>query len=481
MRTIFQNTNGWIPGLKGTLRPFQEEGVDFLNEMDGRALIGDEMGLGKTIQALAYMQLHPEKRPAVIVCPASLKVNWLRETLAWMNVPESLVMILNGKPNGMDFHADPEIYIVNYDILANKRETKPDGNKVQIKNTGWTDVLLDKVKPKIVILDEAHYIKNRKAFRTKAIQKLCKRVPSVIALTGTPVINRPIELFNIIQIINPDLFPSFFNFAMRYCDANHNGHGWDFNGCSNARELHLKLTGQIMLRRLKKDVLQDLPPKQRSVVTFSLDNQKVYTRAERDFINWLRTQDPDKAKAAEAALTLVKIEHLKQLTIQGKIKACIEWIENFLDSGRKLVVFATHRNTVEMLMDHFGSQAVRLDGSTTQKNRQIAVDRFQTNDSVRLFVGNLKAAGVGLTLTSASDTCFLELGWTPGEHDQGEDRVHRIGQTDNVTAWYLLANGTIESEIADLLDQKRQVIGQVVDGTDSVEGSLLGDLVDRYR
>lgn len=477
-----------IPGLKGKLRPFQNYGVQFLDRLNGRGLIGDEMGLGKTVEALAYLQLHPEKRPVVIVCPASLKTNWYRETVKWITDPEDEIVILSGKPKRNQVPPKAKIYIVNYDILVNKRKTDPETRKkADIPATGWADHfnltgLVQGVKPEVIILDEAHYIKNRNALRTKAVKKLCRGIPSVIALTGTPIVNRPVEMYNTIQILDPDLFPSFFNFAMRYCGAVNNGWGWDFNGSSNVKELHDKLTARIMLRRLKKDVLKELPEKERSVVLFELTNRRNYDRAETDFIAWLRAQDPEKATAAEKAETLVRIEKLKQLAIEGKIDACIEWIENFLDAGRKLVVFTTHQNTLDRVVKHFGNQAVKLDGSTSQVKRQDAVDDFQTKDRIRLFVGNLKAAGVGLTLTAASDTCFLELGWTPGEHDQAEDRVHRIGQeADRVSAWYLLADETIEAEISELLDEKRKVIGRILDGKEADQGSLLGNLMRKYR
>lgn len=474
-----------IEGLKELLRPFQNLGVQFIDQLKGRALLGDEMGLGKTVQALAYLQLRPDLRPAVIVCPASLKLNWHRELLKWITQPEDEVVILYGKPKPDQTLPPGQIYITNYDIMINKRKADPHTKKkTDIPRTGWTDHFVcpaNPVKPKCVILDEAHYIKTRTALRTIAIQKLCKGVASVIALTGTPIENRPIELFNCIKIIDPDLFPSFFNFGMRYCGATHNGWGWDFKGSSNVKELHQKLS-RIMLRRLKKDVLKELPAKERKVVVFELTNRKTYDRAENDFIAWLRAQDPAKATAAERAETLVRIEKLKQLAVEGKMDACIEWIENFLDTGRKLVVFGTHQSTLDRLMKHFGRIAVKLDGSTSQKKRQQAVDDFQTKDSVRLFVGNLKAAGVGITLTAASDTCHLELGWTPGGHDQAEDRVHRIGQeADSVSAWYLLADETIESEISEVLDEKRGVIARVLDGEEAEQSSLLGNLMQKYR
>jgi len=468
-----------IPGLKGTLYPFQHGGVSFIESRGGRALIGDEMGLGKTVQALAWLQLHPEARPAVIVVPASLKLNWEREVFSWMT--DTLPIVLSGRPKSKGEYKpgnNKDVFIINYDILPNKRE-KQGKKQVEIANTGWADILL-KLKPKAVILDECHYIKNSKAYRTKDAKRLCKAADHVICLSGTPIINRPIEMFNAIQAIEPGIFPSFWDYAQRYCGATHNGFGWDFGGAQNEDELHEKLVSTIMLRRLKKDVLKDLPPKVRTVIPLELSNRAEYDKASADFIEWLGEKDPDKVAAAERAETLVRIEKLKQLCIKGKGKQAVEWIRDYIEQDGKLVVFATHKATIKALQKHFPEISVVLDGSTAMKDRQAAVDRFQKDPKIKLFLGNIKAAGVGLTLTAASATCFVELGWTPGEHDQAEDRVHRIGQeADSVNAYYLVADGSVETEIAALLDEKRKVLAAVLDGEEVEEAGMLTALLER--
>lgn len=456
-----------IPGLKKELYPFQKQGVQFIEDHQGRALVGDEMGLGKTIQALAWLQLHPEARPALIVCPASLKLNWAKEIENWMG-DDVKVTIAKGKEPDWNDACENElknhILIINYDIL-----------------TGWADSIKD-MKLKAVVLDECHYVKNSQAKRTKTAKKLFKNIKHIICLSGTPILNRPIEIFNSISLVDSSLFPSFFQFAKRYCGAKHNGFGWDFNGATNTKELNEILTNSVMIRRLKKDVLPELPEKVRSVIPMELDNIKTYRKAENDFIDWLRKIDPKKAKSAMNAETLVKIETLKQLCIQGKIKSCIEWIKDFLDTGEKLVVFCTHKKTVEALKNQFQEQSVVVDGSVKNELRQKAVDDFQNDDSIKLFIGNIKAAGVGITLTAASNTCFIEMGWTPGEHDQAEDRVHRIGQEANsINAWYLVSDNTIETEIATLIDQKRNVLSNVLDGVDTDQDSTLNELLSKYK
>ena len=280
----------------------------------------------------------------------------------------------------------------------------------------------------------------------------------------------------------PERFPSFWNFAQRYCGAKSNGWGWDFSGSSNTDELHSILTNSIMVRRLKKDVLKDLPPKTRTVLPVEI-NLSDYKKAEQDFLSYVaRLRGATAAEKRDSrAEGLAKVERLKQAAAVGKIGEAIDWIQDYLESGRKLVVFAIHKFILDILEKKFKKICVRVDGSTAQSQRQVCVDAFQSNDDIKLFLGNIKAAGVGLTLTAASDTLTLELGWTPGTHDQAEDRVHRIGQeADSVNAYYLIAKDTIEEDIAELLDAKRDVLSNVMDGKSARQGELLTVLMERY-
>jgi SNF2 family DNA or RNA helicase len=448
-----------IPGLKDQLFPFQNQGVAFIESRDGRALIADEMGLGKTIQALAWLQLHPEHRPAIIVVPASLKLNWEREAQHWMSTPK--VQVLSGTSL---YKITGEIIVINYDILGD-----------------WFPAL-KAMNPQVLICDEIHYIKSNSARRTKAVKQLAKGIPHVIGLSGTPIVNRPVEAFNALHIIDPTVVSDFWSFVHRYCAAHNNGFGWDFNGASNTAELHDKLVKSVMLRRVKSDVLTDLPDKLHSFVPIELDNEKEYRSAERDFISFVqRTKGTDAAERASNAATLAEIEGLKQLAVQGKMKQAIDWIQNFLDADGKLVVFAVHKFVIDALMIHFGTQiAVKIDGSTPMADRQRAVDIFQHNPECRLFVGNIVAAGVGITLVAASNLVFLELGWSPSVMDQAADRIHRIGQKFSVNIYYLLASGTIEEQIAQLLDKKRKVVDAVMDGKEPDQESLLSELIKSY-
>lgn len=449
-----------IPGLKHPLYPFQKKGVAFIEAKQGRALIADEMGLGKTMQALAWLQLHPELRPVVIVVPASLKLNWAREAKKWMDYPT--IQILSG--TNTDIALFGELVIINYDILH-----------------AWI-VKLQELRPMVLITDECHYFKNNKAKRTKAIKRLGKVIPHVLALSGTPIVNRPIEIFNAIKLIDSTVVPSRWEYGKRYCGLRHNGFGWDFTGATHTDELHEKLINTIMIRRKKADVLPELPDKIRSYVPMELDNEKEYRMAENNFVQFVQMQKGrEAAQRVSNAEALAEIEGLKQLAVKGKLNQAIEWISDFLNVNGKLVVFAVHKFVIAALMEEFGNKAVKVDGSVTGVNRQKAVDIFQTDSKIRLFVGNIKAAGIGITLTAASNVVFLELPWTPGEVTQAEDRTHRIGQENSVNIHYLLAADTIEEKIAQMLDRKRKVLDSVLDGKMTETESLLSELIKEYE
>ena len=449
-----------VKDFKKVLRSFQKKAVGFLDKRNGRGLLGDEMGLGKTIESLAWLQKHKAKRPALVVCPASVKLNWAQEVKDCMGVKAT---VLYGKTPSVPHRAD--VLIINYDILQ-----------------AWEKTLMS-LHLKVIILDECHMIKNRNAKRTEVVKRMAKKIPHVIAMSGTPVINRPVEMFNAINLIEPGLFPSFFKYAQKYCGAKHNGFGWDFTGASRTEELHNILTKTIMLRRLKKDVLKELPEKIRTVIPLEIINRKEYKKLDEDFEDTVqKSLDKVEGTNSAGAEALVKIEMLKQCCLRGKINSCVQWIEDFIDGGEKLVVFCWHKAAVQQLAEKFKDICVVLDGSTKQLDRQIVVDQFQNDDKIRLFIGNIKAAGIGITLTAASSTCFIELGWTVSEHRQAEDRVHRIGQeADSVNAYYLVAQDTIEEEIADMLDKKKCVVDNILDGKVEDEESMLGALLRKRK
>jgi len=466
-----------IAGLGGELRPFQRAGVAYaLNAK--RTFIADEMGLGKTVQALATIHA-ANAYPAIVVCPASLKLNWAREATKWL--PGRTVAVWNGKAK-LNHPAD--VVIINYDVLKKNLEA------------------LQALKPQTVIFDESHYAKNYKAQRTEAAKALAHGVAYRLALTGTPILNRPQELLSQLGIIGRlDDLGGFWNFVNRYCATRQDRFGLDLSGAEHLDELNEKLRATCYVRRNKSDVLKELPAKQRSILPVALSNAAEYKRAERDLIAWLRDQaesdtmfnaslaglseDEQRTRrnehansaeqAARRAEQLVKIETLKLLAATGKLEAVTDWVESFIETGEKLVVFAHHIAIVEALAEKFNAPAIT--GSTPIEKRQEYVDRFQTEPTCKIIVLNIRAGGVGLTLTAASNVAFVELDWTPAAHDQAEDRCHRIGQTNAVNVWYFLAEATIDTQIHELIEKKRAVVDAATNGATEVEVSMMKELI----
>ncbi len=441
-----------IPHLAGALMPFQAAGVTYAR-VQRRTFLADEQGLGKTVQALATVEAD-HAFPAIVVCPASLKLNWQREAGRWL--PHRSVTLITGRsPTALD----AEILVLNYEILDAHREALAD--------TGAG----------ALVLDESHYCKNPKARRTQEAHLLsCALRPRALrlALTGTPLVNRAKELVPQLRILGRlDEFGSGAEFERKFSDP------------ANRERLHWHLRRSCYVRRLKRDVLPQLPAKQRAVIPVALENAAEYAHAEAAFLAWLHDHYRDSADLARRldsamrAEALVKINALRKLAGTGKISVAAEWIDDFVASGQKLIVFAVHRDVQTTLVHRF-PHAVHLLGTDTQAERQQAVDRFQQDPDVLLCVCSLKVAAHGITLTAAANVAFVELGWTPAEHDQAEDRCHRIGQANAVTAWYLLAAATIDDRLSALIDHKRLVIGAITDGTRPTEAAMVDALLTSY-
>jgi SNF2 family DNA or RNA helicase len=448
-----------IPDLKGQLYPFQMSGVAFLDSKDGNCLNADDMGLGKTIETLAYLQLNKKKLPALIVVPASVKINWYREVIKWMS-PMPIVQILSGET---PYKVKADIIIINYDILFHWKK------------------YLKMMKFNIIIADEAQALKNSQTKRYKAFKEIKKGIPSFMALTGTPIENHPSELYNVINMIDPTLYPVKWDYLWEFCDPKNTGWGWKCDGFTNIQKLHDLLTGTIMLRRLKTDVLPELPQKIKTIVPIELDNQNEYSFAEKSFIAWIASYKGEAAaKRALLAQGLLKLETLKQVCVKGKLKGVIQWVQDFLETDNKLVIVTTHTFVIEELLKAFPKISLRLDGSVTGNKRQEAIDKFNTDANAKLFIVNLKAGGIGINLTAACSEAIIELGSNPKLMDQVEDRIHRIGQTRGVNIYYLLAYNTVEEKIVEILDRKRKGIDGVIDGVITEQGSLLAELMKIY-
>lgn len=439
---------------------YQKIGVRKIQQFNGNALLADDMGLGKSIQALCWATTYLERDAKIlIICPASLKVNWQREARKHYGRRST---VLHGMfPTISALPQSGGIYIINYDILDGERKKKTKDKR----RTTW-EQLIRKWRPDLVIGDECHYIKTRNTKRTKATKNICKRAKHRIMISGTPLTNRPVELFSVLNILLPQQYNSFMAYAWRYCDPKMKPWGTEYKGASNLAELHNNLRQTCMIRRRKADVLKELPDKIHTTIPIKLSNRKEYDKAENDFIKWLAEKSPKKARKAENAEYLVKRGYLMRLAGELKIKEVCEWIENFMEeTDEKLIFFGVHRNFLEPIYNKFQKIAVLVNGSTPQKKRQLAFDKFTKNRACRLFIGNIQAAGVGWNGQIASHVAFGELPQTPGELTQATDRAHRIGQKNSVQCHYLVSHDTIEELQCHVLRKKQEVMSTVLDGS----------------
>jgi len=449
------------PGL--SYLPFQVAGVEYAISRKA-ALIADEMGLGKTIQAIGVINtLLP--RSVLVVCPASVKINWQREIEKW---------IVDWYPVGIAYGNQPfpttSIVLINYDILNRFHD--------EIHGTHWD----------MIIGDECQYLKNPDAQRTQEVVGRWGNDPlpgiqadKKLFLTGTPILNRPKEIFTPAKYLDPVNFRSWWQFALRYCGAFSDGYGWNFDGATNLEELEYKLRTTIMIRRLKEQVQKELPAKIRQIIELPADGGRV--RAERQRMRDYKQQV--RALGLSIFSDLSEIAHIRHETALAKVPAVVSYLREILENGKKVVVFAWHRAVVDQIAEGIGRPiSVVVTGATTPYNRQQRIDKFQTDPECRVFIGNFLAAGVGITLTAASTVVFAELDWVPGNITQAEDRCHRIGQKDTVHVQHLVLEGSIDAYMAKILVHKQEIIDRALDGKGVEEASraeeILKDLFENY-
>lgn len=446
-----------IPAPEGCeYMPFQRAGIAY-GMARPSVLLADEPGLGKTIQAIGIINADPSIQRVMVVCPASLRINWKREMDKWLVRPLRVRVAESGWPIGS------EVIICNYDRLE---KFQP-----ELKHQ-YFDLL---------ILDEAHYIKTRKAKRSKMAKAIYAR--RKVLITGTPIVNRPVELWNLIECMG-GLGMKFWEYVNRYCNAYKSRFGWDFSGSCHLDELQEQLRIRYMVRRLKKDVLAELPVKTWQIIELPANGLSGQVQRECEFMERKETTEQalkeardqakdagdeasyrkavdelsDFAKSSFAEMSLIRHE-----TARMKVPYVIEHAKEILEESEKLVVFAHHHDVVASLaagLRPYG--AVVLSGETSLPNRQAAVDAFQTDPKVRVFIGSIQAAGVGLTLTAASRCVFAELDWTPSSLSQAEDRLHRIGQRDAVQIQHIVVEGSIDAHIAKIVVEKQRVIGKAL-------------------
>lgn len=451
-----------INGLKGELYPYQKIGVEFFINNRGKAILADTMGLGKSLQALAYV-VHQKLERTLVICPASVKFVWSDEVKKWTKLkPFVFTSATFKKEPGMDIIREHNVFIINYDILLKFIKYYSD------------------IRWECLILDEFHYIKSSKSKRTKIVQAIAKKIQSILLLSGTPFLNRPVELFNGLQLMDPFVWRNWKTFTEKYCDGRQGDYGWEAKGSSNIPELKERIS-RYFLRRKKEDVLPELPQKQFVNIPMELDNENrsEYNLAMKSFVEYLQkikgktTQEIRKSMQAE---TLVRLGALRQITTSGKIKTTIEMINNIIDSGEKIIVFSCYNNVIDELHEKFKENSVILTGKTKDSERKNIVDSFQKNDNIKIFFGGMKSAGVGITLTAASNVLFIDYSWVPADHEQAADRAHRIGQKNAVTIYQLYAKNSIDEFMKNLLEEKKSMFNQLMEDNNENKKSL--NLVD---
>jgi len=447
------------------LYPYQFKGVRKINHFAGRVVLADDMGLGKTRQALAYIRNYDGTLPAIAIVPAHLKWMWEREA----SVLGLRSRVLEGtKPQRKGLGVRETLIIVNYDILQSRYKE------------------LKGMRAKTVIIDESHYIKTRHGCkRTEFTIRLASHSDHVIAISGTPLLSRPAELWTTLNVVRPDKFPGWWEYAKTYCNPTLKHYGgrtvWEYKGAEHLDQLHQILRRHMMIRRKKEDVLKDLPKKVRTVVPIDVP-MKEYYDAQNDFIRWLSNRSVVKAKRAQKAVELTKLGYLLRLAAELKREKIKQWIDDYLESSdSKLVVFGVHKKVIRALGDLYPKIGMTVDGESTKKERRNAENTFQKNPKIRVLFGNITAAGTGLTLTAADHVLFAELDWTPGNLIQAEDRIHRIGQRKTAHIIYMVARNTIEERLSELLQRKQRILDATLDGkTDSEDFNLHQKLLNSF-
>ena len=432
------------------LYPHQIEGVAFLLGRR-RALLADDMGLGKTRQSVIAMVEAEAEGPYLVICPASVKRNWTREIQLVLPAAEPVVVGPEPLPptNSQDW------VIINYEILGKHL----DG----LLAFDWEGI----------VFDEAHYLKNHQNQRSRNAAKLVKSIqhePIVHALTGTPMTNRPRDLFPLLQLMNHPLGKSFLSFAKRYCDAYQGEYGLVADGASNIEELTVQLHG-VMLRRTKNEVL-DLPPKVRTWLDVELHPVAIqhFNNAVREFLTKFDAPESidvfeNTAENSERRQAVGRLTTARRKLAFAKCRHTIKFVENALEQGEKVILFTTFLNTLERFHKHFGDQAIFVSGEVPVEERQKRVDRFQNDENVKLFIANMHVAGVGINLTAGRQVVFNDLDWVPANHWQAEDRAYRIGQTGTVNVTYMIARGTVDEFVKTVLETKAALMDALVEGT----------------
>ena len=460
-------TNFRPNGIKGELYAYQNIGVEFLLNSGGRALLADSPGVGKTVQYLGYA-VHSDFKRNLIVCPASVKFSWESEIKKWTN-KKSFVVSSNTKINEIPFGI--EFVIINFDILKKFHD--------EFKKYKWDSM----------VVDESHLIKNPSAIRSKVVKSIAKDVPNVIMLTGTPVLSRPAEMFNMLNIIDSRVWNNYFAYASKYCEGHQGYWGFEAKGASNLEELNEKIS-KYFLRRTKDEVLKELPSKNLIEIPIELpkEERKQYDLVESSLVDYMKSYKKEKTSKEIAksmnAEKLVKLNLLREISTMGKIPTAKELINSIIESGEKVLVFSTFRAPLKELEEFYEGNSVMITGETPVSERGDIVKQFQEDPNTQIFFGGMLSAGTGITLTAASNVIFLNYPWNPADIEQSENRAHRPGADyESLNIYRIVGKNTIDGFMEKLLKKKQEIIDQLIEEKESkkISKSMINDYLDELK
>ena len=433
-----------VPAPEGlSYLPFQCAGIEFLSRCEA-ALLADEMGLGKTVEIAGLLNYRPEIVRVLVICPASLKINWQRELRRWLVDSSRSIAIWNG---GRKPDPSADVVILNYELLG-EFET-------ELKRAPWD----------LIVFDEAHFLKTPGAQRTRAAKRLVPCARRSVCLTGTPMLGRPCELWSILNLLDPAEWPNFYVFAHRYCDAVKTSWGWDFRGASNIPELHQRLHHSgLWLRRRKCDVLTQLPRIRRQTIALEIGRSELLAVLNEELAEQLDTKVEEFSELLDPErIPFGLMSRIRRVTGTLKTEEALKFIKHESEGyDSKIVIFAHHRDVLEKLAGSLDN-AVLVTGETPLTMRQACVDAFQNDPAVQFFVGSIAAMGVGVNLTASRQAIFVEFDWTPGVLSQAESRLHRLGQSHSILVQYLVIAGSVDEKILAAVQAKMRLTEVIVE------------------
>lgn len=459
-------------GLKVQPYPYQLQGIARGLQLK-RFINGDDMGLGKSLESIATIN-KADAFPCLVICPNVVKINWQRE---WHKFTDKKAMVLTDSvrdswpffwQTGMN-----QVFIVNYESLRKyfvRRITKAE--KWTLKDVEFHNTIK---LFKSVIIDESHKVKSTATQQTKFCKGIASGKEYIILLTGTPVVNKPKDLVAQLGIMDRMIdMGGWKGFMLRYCSGP--------NQASNLKELNYRLWKHCFFRREKSKVLTQLPDKVRQIVSCEITNRKEYMDAERDLIDYLKRYkeaDDEKIQKSLKGEVMVRIGILKDITARGKLKEVIDFVKDFRENGKKIILFCNLHEIVDRLMIAFPS-AVCVTGRQNMQEKQAYVDAFQKNPKTDVIICSIKAASAGITLTAASDVAFIELPWTYADCDQAESRAHRIGQKDSVNCYYLLGRRTIDQKLYRIIEEKKHISNAVLGAEDNIQTNIVDMMANLF-